>query len=131
MLFLQQPAGHEVPSQVQVPPRQCCPEPHIACEPQLHTPAAEQLSVSSGSQTWQVFPPTPHSPIEEGLQIPLLQQPCGQLSVSQTQIPAGQCWCSPQAGCVPHWQFPSAEQLSARSGSQLTQVPPLTPQVAG
>jgi hypothetical protein len=94
-------------------------------------PAAEQLSVSSGSQTLQGFPAMPHSPIEEGLQMPLLQQPCGQLSMSQTQIPVGQCWCSPQAGCVPHWQLPSDEQVSASSGSQLTQVAPLTPQVEG
>jgi len=131
MLFWQHPVGQELPSQLQAPPRQCCPATHIRCEPQLHVPAAEQLSVSSGSQTWHVPPPTPQVPIEEGLQMPSLQQPSGQLPGSQTQIPAGQCWCSPQAGCVPHWQFPSAEQLSARSGSQLTQVPPLTPQVEG
>jgi hypothetical protein len=131
MSFVQQPIGHEVPSQVQVPPRQCCPGPQVDCEPQLHTPAAEQLSVSSGSQVAQATPSIPQAPTEEGLQTPLLQQPSGQLVPSQTQSPVRQCWCSPQAGSVPHRQLPSAEQVLERSRSQLTQVAPLTPHVSG
>lgn len=131
MSFVQQPLGQEVESQMHVPPRQCCCGMQAEWEPQLQNPAAEQLSVRSGSQTSQVTPSIPHAPTEEGLQTPLLQQPSGQLMPSQTQAPARHSWCSAQAGSVPHWQLPSAEQLSARLTSQLTQVPPLTPQVKG
>ncbi len=99
-------------------------------EPQLHAPAAEQPSVSSGSQAVQAAPAIPQAATEEGLQTPLLQQPLGQLVPSQTQAPARQCWCSAQAGSVPHRQLPSAEQVLERSRSQLTQVAPLAPHVA-
>ena len=131
MSFVQQPVGQEVESQMHVPPRQCCPGMQVEREPQLQTPAAEQLSVSSGTQVAQAPPLIPHVPTEEGLQTPLLQQPSGQLVPSQTHAPARHSWCSPQAGSEPHWQLPSAEQLLARLGSQLTQVPPFTPHVEG
>ena len=46
------------------------------------------------------------------------------------QRPSWQCAPPVHAGESPHWQVPVAEQLSAVVRSQVTQVPPPTPQVA-
>jgi hypothetical protein len=44
--------------------------------------------------------------------------------------PSTQCAPAVHAGSRPHWQVPVAEQLSAVVRSQVTQVPPPTPQLA-
>jgi hypothetical protein len=54
----------------------------------------------------------------------------GQLVPSQAQAPLEQRWPAAQAAWVPQAQVPAAEQLSARTVSQPTQLTPLLPQVA-
>jgi hypothetical protein len=79
----------------------------------------------------QAVPPDPHLPLlVPGLHITPSQQPLGQDVASQTHVPLTHrvpCW---HASVVPQAHAPAAEQVSARVGSQATQVPPSMPHAA-
>jgi hypothetical protein len=59
VLPLQQPLGHEVELQTHAPFTQTCPETHGADVPQLHLPAAEQLSALAEAHATQAAPLMP------------------------------------------------------------------------
>ena len=55
----QQPLGHEVTSQTQLPATQCWRAAQAGPAPQPHEPAAVQLSATVGPQSVQVPPAEP------------------------------------------------------------------------
>jgi hypothetical protein len=67
----QHPVGQTTPSQIQVPPTQCCPlVPHWApVAPHVHVPVAEQLSARISSQATQVLPAVPQAACDGGTQM--------------------------------------------------------------
>ena len=76
-------------------------------------------------------PPVPQAPLlVPATQFVPEQQPPGQETASQTQLPAKQRFPAAQAGALPHSQPPCVEQPSAVKPSQAMQVPPPAPQVA-
>jgi hypothetical protein len=75
----QQPAGHDIGSQMQLPATQRRPVSHAGAVPHWQVPVAEQPSAVAGSHATQVPPPLPQVAIEGGeTQTPLAQQPLGQ-----------------------------------------------------
>jgi hypothetical protein len=126
----QQPFGQLVPSQTQRPETQCWPTAHIAPPPHAQLLALEQASARMGSQATHVRPPPPQLDRDGRLQVVPEQQPFGQLVPSHIQAPLEQRWPAAQAAEVPQAQVPAAEQLSARTASQPTQLTPPLPQVA-
>lgn len=65
------------------------------------------------------------------MQLPLAaQQPVAQLTASQTQAPATQCFPLAHALPAPHPQLPFPLQTSAVTASQAVQAPPIFPQRA-
>jgi len=78
-----------------------------------------------------VTPPVPHEELlVPATQFAPAQQPPGQETLSQTQLPARHRLPAAQAGPLPHWQLPMVEQPSAVRLSHAMQVPPPSPQVA-
>lgn len=77
--------GHEVPLHTQVPPTQAVPVGQAAPVPQLHTPAAEQLSAVRASHAVQALPARPQVSAPRTRQKPPAQQPSGH--VVALQIP--------------------------------------------
>jgi hypothetical protein len=126
----QQPFGQLVPSQTQRPETQCWPTAHIAPPPQAQLLALEQASARMRSQATHARPPPPQLDRDGRLQVVPEQQPFGQLVPSHIQAPLEQRWPAAQAAEVPQAQVPAAEQLSARTASQPTQLTPPLPQVA-
>jgi hypothetical protein len=107
----QQPLGHDVPSQMQFPPWQRWPDPHMAPPPQVQAPDAEQLSALVVSQPTQAAPPVPQVSTAGGLQVAPEQQPFGQLVALQPlQRPAVQVWPPGQG-----WQAPPPAPHAAGS----------------
>lgn len=95
---LQQPVGHEVPSQRQAPLTQCSPLPHAPPMPQRQPPS-EQLSAEAGSHAEQSAPPAPQFAAPGAWHAPLRQQPPSQLLAPQPlhawfthAWPPGHCW---------------------------------------
>ena len=95
---LQQPPGHEVAVQTQVPPEQTCPEAQGAPGPHEQSPIAEQLSALVTSQATHPSPPNPHAPSERALHVGPEQHPVAHvaahpLHVPEVQLsPPGQLW---------------------------------------
>ncbi len=103
---LQQPA-HLVGSHTQTPPEHNSPAPHIAPLPHLHAPP-EQLSARAMSHATQAAPLVPQAAnVEDVMQLPLLQQPLGQVVLLH----------------APH------APLAQGSAPQFWQAAPLTPHV--
>ena len=82
------------------PNTQCAPPVHAGTSPHWQVPVAEQLSAVVRSQVTQLFPPTPQVASELGVQMPLAQQPVGQVVALQTHVP--ETHCEP----LPHEGFP-------------------------
>lgn len=97
--------------------------------PQLHAPAAEQLSAFVGSHATHAFPLVPQLPSPGIVHVVPEQHPFGQDVELQTHMPVEQTWPAPQAGPVPQLHAPDVEQVSAFVGSQATHADPLVPQV--
>lgn len=113
-LGLQQP-GQRAALQTQMPPMHCSPALHIALPPHLQAPEL-QLSARVMSQAVQAAPLVPQAPSVGGvMQLPLLQQPFGQVELLHAphaplaQGRAPQFWQvdppAPQVICdeVTHW----------------------------
>jgi hypothetical protein len=65
---LQQPAGHDVASQMQLPPAQRCPPPHCAPLPQVQAPfVASQPSALEGSHATHTDPWAPQVAVVAGV----------------------------------------------------------------
>jgi hypothetical protein len=126
----QQPVGHDVASQTQLPPRQRWPVPHAGPAPQAHAPAAVQLSATAGLQVVHAPPQFPQRASVATTQVVPSQHPLGQDPESQMQAPATQRRPSPHTGPVPHAHAPDGAHRSALSPSQPTQAAPPTPQVS-
>jgi hypothetical protein len=126
----QQPPGQDSGVQVHAPFTHAWSEAHTSLAPQRHFPSLEQLSVRVASQAWQERPGPAHVALAKSRQMPLSQQPLGQLSVLQMQVPpVAHCMPVPQEGLAPQLQRPSTEQLSALPLTHATQAAPLLPQV--
>ena len=102
----QQPLGHEVASQTQLPPRHRWPAPQAGPAPQAHEPAAVQLSAVDGLQVVQAPPPVPQRASVAETQVVPSQQPLGHEVGSQTQAPATQRRPAPHTGPLPQAQLP-------------------------
>ena len=89
---LQQPAGHEVASQMHAPPTQRWPPAQAAPAPQPQAPVAPQLSALVASHAAQATPFVPQVASVVGLQAFPAQQPTGQEVASQTHAPPTQRW---------------------------------------
>jgi hypothetical protein len=89
LLDVQHPE-HDVVSQTQCPPEQCCPVPQASPPPHVHAPADEQPSPVV-PQLWQVSPPVPHAgPVAGDVQTLPVQHPPAQDVASHTQVPIEQ-----------------------------------------
>jgi hypothetical protein len=77
-------------------------------DPHWQVPVAEQLSAVVRSHVTHVPPPTPQVASELGVQMPLAQQPVGQVCALQTQIPEVQAEPLPQDALPPQVQLPVA-----------------------
>jgi hypothetical protein len=62
----QQPAAHDVASQVQAPPAHRWPLPHGGPLPHAHAPPIEQLSALVPSQAMHMPAPIPHALSDRG-----------------------------------------------------------------
>jgi hypothetical protein len=118
----QHPLAQLVGSHTQVPPLQRWPAAQAGPLPQVHAPA-EHMS-EAPSQATQVSPPMPHWALVGSWQVPLKQQPLGQLAALQPlQVPPAQVPPAPQA-----WQErpPVPQAVSATPGMQKSplQQPP-------
>jgi hypothetical protein len=80
---LQQPLGHDVPSQTQAPATQRWPVPHIGPPPHEQLPPLVQRSALLASQPTQVVAPMPQVVSEGWLQVAPEQHPLGQLVALQ------------------------------------------------
>jgi hypothetical protein len=80
---LQHPPGHEVELQMHLPCEQTCSGPQGPDDPQLHAPAAEQLSALAATHAEQATPATPQLANAEVSQVAPEQQPLGQLAAVQ------------------------------------------------
>ena len=84
---LQQPVGHDVPSQTQVPPRHRWPALQAAPVPQAQAPVPSHWSDATGSQRVQVFPAGAHAVAESGVHVAPAQHPPGHEVASQVHTP--------------------------------------------
>ncbi len=125
----QHPCPHDMPSQMQLPPTQCCPGAQAVPAPQAQAPASVQASAVMASHTAQAAPPEPHRASDRDTHEAPSQQPLGQEAASQAHRPALHFWPAPQAGPVPQAHPPAAEQPSDLVVSQPTQTAPPWPQV--
>ncbi len=104
---------------------------HPGNTPHWHVPVAEQLSAVVRSQVTQVLPPTPQAASEVGTQIPLAQQPVGQVCALHTQVPDTHWAPVPQEGFPWQVQVPVVgSQLSFFFASQGTHALPPMPQAS-
>lgn len=128
LLALQQPEGHDVESQTQLPLTHRWPEPHAGLLPQRQPPLL-QVSVLPAHDR-QAPPLVPQAPADvPGMQLLPLQQPVGHELGSQTHEPVEQLWPTAQAAPLPQRQAPAGEQLLANVESQVWQAPPSAPQL--
>jgi len=87
----QQPPGHEVLLQTQLPPTQRVPAPHAAPEPHIHAPSLLHLSARVALQAAQLAPGAPHVLSPSVVQLLPLQQPLAQDRASHRHAPPTQC----------------------------------------
>jgi hypothetical protein len=115
---LQHPPGHEVELQMHLPCEQTCPGPQGPDDPQLHAPAAEQLSALAATHAEQATPATPQVANAEVSQVAPEQQPLGQLAAVQPvqAPPASQFWFD---GQVAHAEPPPPHIASLVPGSHV------------
>jgi hypothetical protein len=125
----QQPLGQDAPSQTQMPLAQRWPAAHGAPAPHEQLPLRQRSAVIP--HVAQAPPPLPHADSEGERHAPAEQHPPAQDTLSQVHRPATQCWPVAHSAPAPHAQVPVAAQLSAVSGSQVTQAAPPLPQVDG
>ena len=131
VLLWQHPLGHDVASHTHRPTTQRWPPGHAAAPPQLHTPAAEQLSVRFESHAAHAIPEAAQVERVSAEQVVPAQHPLGQEMASHAHAPPMQRWPAPHSVAPPHWQTPPAEQPSARDAPvQSTHDPPPVPQLA-
>jgi hypothetical protein len=115
-LPLQQPLGHEVASQMQLPPEQRCPPAQIAPVPQEHAPPL-QPSARVGSQAMQPEPGIPHCMAVTGvLHVAPEQQPPQLLELQPEHAPPEQLW---PPGQVWHARPPAPHALGSLPGWQV------------
>jgi hypothetical protein len=94
----QQPFGHDVASQTQLPPTHRFPVPQAGWAPQLQVPAAEQLSARAMSHDTQAAPFVPQVTSVGMLQFGPEQQPSGhEVAVQLLQTPLAQAPLPPQS----------------------------------
>jgi hypothetical protein len=122
----QQPLGHDVASQTQLPCEQCRPDPHAPPVPQRQAPSEPQLSLSELLQATQVEPLVPQVPRLRVRQVAPSQHPSAQDAASQTQRPATHAWPAPQDACPPQVHAPAVHPSAVRASHTL-QVPPTVP----
>jgi len=87
---LQQPVGHDVPSQTQVPPRHRWPVVQAAPVPQAQAPFAPHPSASMGSHVVQAAPAVPQAVLDGGVQVAPSQHPLGHEVASHAHTPTRQ-----------------------------------------
>jgi hypothetical protein len=128
----QQPAGHEVSSQMQSPATQRCPATHATPSPHAHAPSVPHPSERIASHARQTEPSAPQAIADCGKQDAPEQHPSAQLAASQPeQLPAAHVWplghleqarpAAPQASlALPGRQVdPSQHPDSHESASQM------------
>jgi hypothetical protein len=112
----QQPFGHEVALQTQLPFTHTVPATHWVLLPHLQTPVVlPQWSDAPPSHATQA---TPFNPQVAGYIVGLThwlpwQQPPAQVVESQTQVPLLHLWPAPHAALLPHLQTAPAAQVLA------------------
>ncbi len=121
----QQPVGHEVGSQTQLPETHSCPATHAAPPPQLHAPLTHWFPVEP--QFTHVAPIVPHADAEGVVHVVPEQQPVGQEVALQTHAPATHSWPLAHAAPVPHVQTPFVHESALMP--QAMHAPPPVPQV--
>jgi hypothetical protein len=129
-LPLQQPPGHDVELQTQLPLTHCCPGEHAAPVPQEHAPPWQPLAsvIEHGSQ---VAPSVPHADtVRVVLHSFAWQQPVGHDSVLHVHVPLTHSCPALHMGPSPHEQAPSAEQLFASVWLHALHDAPAVPHVA-
>jgi hypothetical protein len=129
----QQPSGHEVASQTQLPSTHRCPLLQAAPEPHEHFPVEGlQPSALEVSQAMQTEPSAPHEalvvrllqvfPLQHPVQFPQLEQapsqtsPCGHFAQLAPRVPQ-------KFGSVPERQFAPLQQPVGQDVGSQTQVP--------
>jgi hypothetical protein len=115
---LQQPPGHDVPSQTHRPLSQCWPPAHAADEPHAQLPSLAQWSALDGSQGLQAPPLAPQLPSVGVLHTLPVQQPVAHEVASHTHAPPTQRWPLAHGGPLPQAHTPFVEQVSAFVASQ-------------
>lgn len=128
-LPLQQPAGQDAAVQRHCPDWQTWPLTQAGSTPHRHTPLDEQLSASTVEQLTQVEPMAPQVASVRASQRVPLQQPAGQETSSQTQVPLLHRWPGAQAGPPPQRHSPPAQRSATRS-SHASQARPRVPQLS-
>lgn len=78
----QHPPGHDVSSQVQIPPAQTCPGAHAGPAPHTQAPATEHALVVFGSHVVHTPPAVPHAARLCAMHTWPAQHPAGQLDAS-------------------------------------------------
>ena len=126
----QQPVGHEVASQMQLPATQRRPDSQAGPAPHWQVPVAEHPSAVVESHATHVPPPLPHAAAEGDTQAPLAQQPLGHDCALHTHAPVTQTVPAAQAAPAPQAQAPAAVHVSVAAAAQGTHARPLTPQLA-
>jgi hypothetical protein len=82
----QQPVGHEVASQMHLPPEHTWPLPHAAAPPHVQAPLVEQPSPVV-PQSVHMPPAVPHAMAEGVVHVVPVQQPVGHDAMSHTHLP--------------------------------------------
>lgn len=128
VLLLQQPAGHELALQTQLPPEHVWPAAQAAPVPQRQTPEVQVLvEPEHGPQAAPAVPQVEALWLPKGMHWPALQQPLGHEVESQTHAPPRHRCPGAQAAPVPHWQVPAVAEQRSAVGPQLRQVAPPRP----
>jgi hypothetical protein len=83
---LQQPVGHDVPSQPHEPATQCWPAAHAGLAPQVQTPLALQVSALT-PHAMQAAPPVPQALVDGVLHTAPVQHPFGHPAAHEPQTP--------------------------------------------
>jgi hypothetical protein len=126
---LQQPLGHDCPSQTQRPPAHRCPLAQAGPAPHAHSPDAEHPSARVASQATHALPPAPQVETEGALHVVPVQQPEGQSQPAQApRAHASPCGHGEQAcPALPHargslpglqvvpWQHPVVQEVASQT----------------
>lgn len=128
VLPLQQPFGHELALQTQVPPEQVWPAPQAGPAPQRQTPELQVLV--DPEQGPHAAPPVPQLEalwLPKATHTPALQQPLGHEVESHTQVPPRHRCPLAHAAPAPHWQVPRVAEQRSAVAPQLVQAAPVRP----